>query len=148
VLGILAANENKEKPNMRPLPPIIITELDLERLGRVLESHEGSSVERLDEELARARVVPKEAISPNVVTMNSQVTFQDCATGAKRTIQLVYPGAAAPGEGKVSILSPMGSALLGMQVGQVIEWKTPSGSFEVRVLEVPYQPEAAGDYAL
>lgn len=133
---------------MHVLPEILLTDLDSERLDRVISSHSGACVDYLDEETARAQVVPQKSIPPDVVTMNSEVTYEDCYSGVQRTIRIVYPGAADSDLGRVSVLSPVGCALLGMRVGQITTWHTPRGRSEVRVVAVPYQPEAAGDFGL
>ncbi len=101
-------------------PHITITSLDLRRLHQLI----------------------------TVVTMNSIVTFEDIASGYKRTVRLVYPEHADSSWDRVSILSPLGSALLGLRVGQEFDWILPQGKRRVRILEVPYQPEASGDFSL
>src|SRR5690606_34400563 len=97
---------------------------------------------------ARARVVPQDQIEGDIVTMNSEVVYEDLTTGVQRTVRLVYPEDADIERGWVSVLAPLGSALLGMRVGQEIAWKMPSGTRRVRVVSVPYQPEANSDYGL
>ena len=83
---------------------------------------------------------------PHIVTMNSTVSFEDESNGEKLTLTLVYP-AAAGAPGTVSILAPVGSALLGLSRDQQIDWPTPDGRHRrLRVLEIGYQPEAAGHY--
>lgn len=131
---------------------IIVTQLDLQRLGAVLEAsgpvHEDAA-DRLHDELVRARVVAPDTVPPDVVTMNSRVCFEDESVGVKREITLVYPPAADAAARRVSILSPLGCALLGLRVGQAIEWPLPNGRRKrYRVLAVPYQPEASGHFHL
>ena len=84
----------------------------------------------------------------DVVTMNSEVVYEDSATGNQRVVRLVYPKDANASAGRVSVLAPVGAALLGLHVGQEIEWAVPGGIKRIRVAEVRYQPEAAGDLAL
>ncbi len=133
-------------------PEITITEADLERLGALLVSlgpAGGDAVDRLDEELARAHVVAPRAVEPDVVTMNSRVRYLEEREGVTREITLVYPAAADIGAARVSVLAPVGSALLGLRVGQSIDWPMRDGRRKrYRVLAVPYQPEAAGHFHL
>ncbi len=133
---------------MSSKPPIVISSLDLERIEALLERMppvEAVKYAALRAELDRAAVVEPADVSPDLVTMNSVVTFEDEGTGDELTISLVYPsGAGAPGT--VSILAPVGSALLGLTKGQEIDWPTPDGrQRRLRVLEIEYQPEASGD---
>jgi regulator of nucleoside diphosphate kinase len=131
-----------------PKPPILLSSLDLKRLEALLDKMSPAEAERHDalaSELARAEVVEPTAMPANVVTMNSRVTFEDDATGEATTVTLVYPSAAGA-TGTVSILAPVGSALLGLAKGQHIDWPTPDGhERRLRVLDISYQPEAAGD---
>jgi regulator of nucleoside diphosphate kinase len=128
------------------LPPIYLTQADMERLLELVDAYPGHRFEKLEEELVRAQVVPREQIPADVVTMHSRVVFEDEGTGERREITLVYPGSADIGAGKVSVLTPVGTALLGLRVGQSMELELPGGGKRrYRVAEVPYQPEAAGD---
>lgn len=133
---------------MAQTPTIYLTQDDLDRLLDLLEAYAagagGRRFERLEAELARARVVPPGQIPRDVVTMNSRVVFENEETGERREITLVYPKDANIDSGKVSILVPVGTALLGLRVGQSIDWTLPSGQkYRYRVIAVPYQPEAA-----
>jgi regulator of nucleoside diphosphate kinase len=133
---------------MSSKPPIVISSLDLDRIEALLERMppvEAVHYEALRGELDRADVVEPTAIPADVVTMNSVVTFQDEDSSDEMTITLVYPsGAGVPGT--VSIFAPVGSALIGLRVGQHIEWPTPDGRRrQLRVLDIDYQPEASGD---
>lgn len=132
-------------PVARHAQPIIITDTDLARLRPVLDTAPPAAAEALEEELTRATVVPQHQVPDDVVTMNSIVDYEDVATGERRQVRLVYPKDADAGAGKVSVLAPIGAALLGLRVGQEIEWPTPGRTRRVRVLAVRYQPEAAGD---
>lgn len=135
---------------MRPQNPnqIIVTDRDLERLLTMLDHHGGPAAESLEAELDRAVVVPKHEVPADVVTMNSLVTYEDCGSGAQRTVRLVFPSEADAGSGRISVLAPIGAALLGLTVGQDIEWALPSGRKRIRVVGVDYQPEAMGDLHL
>lgn len=130
-------------------PAIYLTQNDLDRLLDLVEAYStgsgGRRFEQLESELVRAVVVPRDQIPRDVVTMNSRVVFENETTGERREIQLVYPREANIDAGKISILVPVGSALLGLRVGQSIDWQLPSGEkHRYRVVDVPYQPEAAG----
>lgn len=136
---------------MATLPDIIVTTLDHERLTRVLaglpEAHAVRGL--LEGELDRAEVVEPDEVPADLVTMNSRVTVEDVATGDRHTVTLVYPGAADFEAGRLSILAPVGAALLGLRAGQAIDWPMPNGRRkEVRVVRVEWQPEAAGELSL
>src|SRR5690606_17278595 len=126
-------------------PEITITALDLKRLGTLLDLVDDSpaaALDRLDDELARAKVVEAGAMPPDVVTMNSRVRFEDSDGGRVREITLVYPDGADAESGRVSVLAPIGSALLGLRVGQSIELPSPGGRRKrYSILEITYQPE-------
>lgn len=93
-------------------------------------------------ELERAIVVPPSTVPANVVTMHSRVRYLDEASGERREIQVVYPGEADLAQGKVSVFAPVGAALLGLAVGQAIEWDFPGGARRrLRVEEIVSQPE-------
>lgn len=129
-------------------PPITITNQDLRRLSQIVTTYESDTTEQLDIELSRAEVVSEREVARDVVTMNSDVVYEDSATGAQRQVRIVYPKDANADRGWVSVLAPLGSALLGLRVGQAIDWKLPSGTRQLRVVDVPYQPEANGDFTL
>lgn len=133
---------------MSKAPEIIVTTQDFERLQRLVASTGSSAAERLDAELARARLVAQTDVPADVVTMNSDVTYEDAASGERRTVRLVYPHDAEAARGWVSVLAPVGSALLGLRQGQTIAWPLPRGTRQLRVLAVPYQPESHGHFTL
>jgi regulator of nucleoside diphosphate kinase len=129
-------------------PPIVLSSRDLSRLEQLLES---PALKRLPAamalagELERATVCPPEAVPADVVTMNSVVTCVDESSGESHRVVLVYPRDADMAADKVSVLAPVGSALLGLAVGHSIRWPAPGGRFlRMRVTSVDYQPEAAG----
>ena len=131
---------------MADLPQIYLTQDDVDRLFRLIEAQPAKQFEKLESELVRANVVPREAIPKDVVTMNSRVVFENETTGERREITLVYPGSANIDAGKISVLVPIGTALLGLRVGQTIDWELPGGEMQrYRIVEVPFQPEAAGE---
>jgi regulator of nucleoside diphosphate kinase len=127
---------------------IIITDVDMQRLQPVLEQNDSAASDTLDTELRRAHVVDQRAVPADVVTMNSELVYEDCDTGVRRTVKIVYPSKADASKGHISVLAPIGSALLGLRVGQRIEWEVPTGRKRVRVVELRYQPEASGDFEL
>lgn len=133
------------------LPPsLIISSRDLARLEALLDSpvlsRHPAALALLDE-LNRAEVLPPEQVPADVVTMHSRVECEDIATGEDHILTLVYPNEADVERGRVSILAPVGSALLGLSVGQTIDWPVTGGrTLKLRVRSVRYQPEAAGDF--
>lgn len=133
---------------------IYITDSDKKRLkqlirdARVFGSEHEIYIEKLEGELSRGKVVKSKEIPKDVITMNSKVRFKDLVTREEMIYSLVFPDSADPDQNKISILAPIGTALLGYKVGDVIEWKVPAGLRKLKVLEVLYQPEAAGDYHL
>lgn len=132
---------------MADLPHIYLTQDNMDRLLTLVDAYPGKRFEKLEAELLRANVVPREEIPGDVVTMNSRVIFENEATGEHREVTLVYPGSADIDAGKISILVPMGTALLGLRVGQSIDWELPGGQKQrYRIAALPYQPEAAGEH--
>jgi len=130
-------------------PTITINELDAERLDRLLEQAAFANTaiaQVLNDELDRADIVPPVDIPPHVVTMNSRVRFRDLRSGEEHTRTLVYPASLNDSSEQLSVMAPMGAALLGMHVGNSITWTLPSGSVEIEVLALEYQPEAAGEF--
>ncbi|MBL8250960.1 MAG: nucleoside diphosphate kinase regulator [Candidatus Competibacter sp.] len=127
-------------------PPIILSSQDLERLERLLETvspEHAPGLDALRRELDRAEVVEPDAIPPEVITMNSTARFLDEASGREFELTLVYPDDTHMTHGTVSVFAPVGSALLGLSVGQSIEWSLTGGrKMILRVLAVSYQPEA------
>ena len=132
---------------------LILTEHDFDRLNHLTESRfyrfsHGTLVDDLKRELQRGQVVPASQVQPRIITMNSRVRLTDLQTEEKETYTLVYPDDANINEGKLSVLAPLGTAMLGARVGQVIEVRAPVGLRRLKVDRILYQPEAAGDYHL
>jgi regulator of nucleoside diphosphate kinase len=133
---------------------IYITEFDLKRLlelvqvGITFKGKDGEYLQRLEQELDRAHVVETTAILHDVITMNSRVRLLDLYTGEERLCALVFPSDANIELNKISVLAPIGTAMLGYRVGDVIEWEVPAGLKRLRIDEILYQPEAAGHYHL
>lgn len=127
---------------------IYITEPELQRLRDLVEQHaqgrDGAAAERLGAELDRAIVVPPERLPADVATIDSRVTFEDERSGAVREVVIVYPRAANASAGRISVLAPIGAALIGLRNGDVIDWPLPDGRWaEIRILSVS-QPSGAG----
>ncbi|OQA23647.1 MAG: Regulator of nucleoside diphosphate kinase [Chloroflexi bacterium ADurb.Bin360] len=133
---------------------IHITEFDRRRLAELLdELHRTGYTNRealqdLEGELSRAVVVAPQDVPPDVITMNSQARLYDLDAEEELVFTLVFPEDANLAEDKVSVLAPIGMAMLGYRVGDVFEWQVPAGISRLKVLEILYQPEAAGDYHL
>jgi regulator of nucleoside diphosphate kinase len=116
----------------KELPPITLSGIDFERLDRLAAAAADTfprTAEFLSREVARATIVPSTFILPGLVTMGAQVEFRDDATDQVRTVALAYPNEADLAAGKISVLSPVGAALIGLSVGQSIEWQTPTGGW-------------------
>ena len=133
---------------------IWITTFDLERLSSLIDgvratgSQKKAYLDQLEKELERAKVVAPEKIPDDVITMNSTVSVRDLESGEETTYTLVFPGEARIEENRISVLSAIGTALIGYRVGDVIEWKVPSGMKRLKVEGILYQPEASGRYDL
>jgi regulator of nucleoside diphosphate kinase len=134
---------------------VSLTEQDYNRLKHLLAQLTRQSrgmqveVETLEEILELARVVKADQVPQSVVTMNSRVLFEDVRTGEEGTVTIVYPGDADPSSGKISVLSPVGTALLGESEGKDVELPLPHGQTRrIKIVDVLYQPEAQGDFAL
>jgi regulator of nucleoside diphosphate kinase len=136
------------EPSARTL---LITDDDLQRLSdliqeaRFREPRGSAYLERLEGELAAAHVVASSAIAPDVVTMNSTVHLLDLDTEERIIFSLVYPEEADVDNSKVSVLAPIGTAVLGYRAGDTLSWQVPDGVRRLKVIEVLYQPEASGD---
>lgn len=121
---------------MSSRPSLIVAAEDRERLLRLV-LHSGSEIsEKLEAELDRAQVVPLAEVPTDVVVMDSELEYEDASTGRRRQVQLVYPNDADAATGKISVLAPLGCALLGLRIGQEIEWDMPGGARSLRVVTV------------
>jgi regulator of nucleoside diphosphate kinase len=140
----------KKNGAVAEMPPPTVTTLDRMRLGTLVDRYDHDAlVERryldsLLQELERAQSIEPEDVPPDVVTMNSTVRLRDEATGEVEDYTLTYPERANIAENRISVLAPMGTALLGARVGEVIEFEAPAGKERFRVEEILYQPEAVG----
>ena len=134
--------------------PIRVTVFDLERLKKLLRDAQHTSyrkstyLTKLQTELDRAKVVKPEKVPSDVVTMKSRVCLVDLDTGKEEVYTVVFPEDANAGKGKISVLAPIGTAMLGYEVGDVFEWEVPAGKRRWKIKQILYQPEAAGDYNL
>lgn len=133
---------------------IYITEPDYNRLSALIEkTREGNGVDRqylnkLEAELDRAEIVDAKDIPANVITMRSTIRLKDLVSGEENTYSLVFPTEADFSQGKISVLAPIGTAILGYKSGDTIEWTVPSGLRKLKVDKIVYQPEAAGHFDL
>lgn len=128
---------------------ILITEKDYLRIKHTLSFQSSEEYENLELELDRARIISDKDVPPNLVTMNSKVQFLNVQENREMVVTIVYPSEANFSEGKISVLASLGSALIGLQVGQEINWMFPDGKTRtLRILSVIYQPEANGHWHL
>jgi regulator of nucleoside diphosphate kinase len=133
---------------------IYITKFDMDRLLELIDGvrstpkYNRANVDLLEKELCNAKIVDSVDVPNDVITMNSEVNITDVESGEQMTYTLVFPAEANIAENKLSILVPLGMALIGYRKGDVIEWPVPSGVRKIRVNKIIYQPEAAGHYNL
>jgi regulator of nucleoside diphosphate kinase len=128
---------------------IYITEADHDKLRRLIAGRRGSGADadhlrELEDELERAEILDNnQTIPPDVITMNSEVRLMDMDSGEIKVYRLVFPPQART-DNALSVLAPIGTGILGYRVGDVIEWRVPRGVRRLKVLDVLFQPEAAG----
>ncbi|MCO5105609.1 MAG: nucleoside diphosphate kinase regulator [Burkholderiaceae bacterium] len=135
--------------NRTALAPRVITELDHVRIDRLLSRAQRAGDDTLHELLDDADVVSPRQVPADVVTMYTQVRVEDPRDGTQRKLAVCYPEDAEPGAGFVSVLSPIGTALLGRRRGETVAWTTPNGGLQtLRIVELLFQPEASGDFTL
>ncbi len=130
---------------------IYITDNDMKRLRELImetDNRDKKYLRELEDELDKGEVVNSRNIPNNSITMNSKVRLRDINTQKEMICWLVFPDDSNADQGKISILAPIGTALLGYKIGDIIEWKVPAGLTKLKVEEILYQPEAAGDYQL
>lgn len=135
---------------MNKSPNIIVSSTDFQRLNSLIQSErttDSPDLKALQDELSRATIVDSPSIPSTVVTMNSTVRFVIEPTGKEFELTLVYPKDLDDHADKISVLAPVGSALLGLSVGQQIVWPLPGGrTVTVRIVDVVYQPERSGKF--
>ena len=133
---------------------IYITDSDIKRLSELIKvarefgKEDEIYLRDLEEELNRGKVVESKAIPENIITMNSKIRIRNLDTNEEMIFQLVFPEDADSSQEKISILAPIGTAVIGYKVDDIIEWKIPAGLARLKIEEILYQPEAAGDYHL
>jgi len=131
---------------------IYIAENDLRRLHAMMSqggkamSKDQPYLQSLEQELARATIVPSDKIPRDIITMHSQMRLQDLNTKENMTYTLTFPDEADAATNKISVLAPIGTALIGCKVGDTITWKVPAGIRRLKVMAIIYQPEAAGKF--
>jgi regulator of nucleoside diphosphate kinase len=133
---------------------IFITEFDIERLEELMDGakrtylRDVDDFNKLEEELEKFKIVDSREIPHDVVTLNSRVRLRDLDTDREMVVTLVFPRSANLAEGRLSVASPIGTAILGYAAGDVIEWQVRTGTKRIRIEEILYQPEAAGNFHL
>lgn len=133
---------------------IYLTDFDAKRLKDLLMGGLGINpmdqmhVRELKKEIDRGHIVPAKEIPHDIITMNTKAKIKDLMTGEEMVYTLVYPKDADINTGKISVLAPVGTALLGFRVGDTIEWNIRDTVRKLKVEEILYQPEAKGDFHL
>lgn len=133
---------------------IIVNRLDYVRIQKqISEARQNKTIdateaEKLLKELNSATVLDPHEIPGDVITMNSVVRISFVDSGKQQEFKIVYPHESNFKEKKVSIFSPIATALIGFRVGDLIEWMVPAGLTKIRIDEIVYQPEAAGDFTV
>lgn len=133
---------------------IYITNMDLKRLKTLIEDamekEPGAKeyLRRLDDELNQAEICEQQHIPKDAITMNSKIRLRDLTSNEDLIYTLVYPGHSNLELGRISVLAPIGTAMIGCRVGDTIEWPVPGGLRRLQVEEIVYQPEASGDFQL
>ena len=127
-----------------------ITEYDMQRLRKIIgdvrkwDRRDREYLDYLEKELDDAVLVPSDQMPVDFVTLNTRMRVRDLDSNDEESIQLVFPSDANFREGKISILTPVGTALIGYRAGDTVEWRIPSGTRRLRIEEIIYQPEAEG----
>lgn len=133
---------------------VTLTKNDYTRIYKAITDAKNSKTinsneaEKLLSELSKAEIVPSEKIDKDVVTMNSEVKLFFENTQKEQSFKIVYPQDANLKENKISIFSPIATALIGYKIGEEIEWIVPGGMTKIKIVDLIYQPEAAGDFDL
>ncbi len=133
---------------------VTLTKNDYTRIYKAITDAKNSKTinsneaEKLLSELSKAEIVPSEKIDKDVVTMNSEVKLFFENTQKEQSFKIVYPQDANLKENKISIFSPIATALIGYRIGDEIEWIVPGGMTKIKIVDLIYQPEAAGDFDL
>lgn len=131
---------------------LCVTDFDRLRLKELIAvakefgGHDRKDLASLAAELEKAEVVSSKVVGADVVTMNTRVVLRDLSTSEEMTYVLVFPRDANIDEGAISVLAPVGTAILGYAKGDVVEWPVPDGLRRIRIEDILYQPEASGDF--
>ena len=132
---------------------IYVSEFDFDRLYGLVESadpniRDKTHLMQLKEELEQGEVLEPTEIPDDVITMNSKFRLQDLDSKESSDYTLVFPHQADFSKNRISILAPIGVALIGCRVGDTVAWKTQAGQKRFKIMKILYQPEAAGDFHL
>lgn len=133
---------------------VTLTKNDYTRIYKAITDAKNSKTinsneaEKLLSEISKAEIVPSEKIDKDVVTMNSEVKLFFENTQKEQSFKIVYPQDANLKENKISIFSPIATALIGYKISDEIEWIVPGGMTKIKIVDLIYQPEAAGDFDL
>lgn len=133
---------------------IKITNLDYIRLSKLVESAKNKqnielkNINTLFNEIRRAEKIDSKKISPKIITMNSVVKILNEETKNQIIIKVVYPEEADFKKGFISILSPLGTALLGYEIGDKVFFNAPKGKVKITIQDIKYQPESEGNYSV
>ena len=128
---------------------ILMTVKDAARIKHALSTHPIDNAEDLELEIDRAKIIADNEVPADLVTMNSQLKYINLTDNKESIVMIVYPQDANAAEGKISVLAPLGSALIGLRVNQEINWMFPDGKIKrLKILDVLYQPEMNGDWHL
>ena len=131
---------------------IFITAQDHQRLEHLLAEvgpsnrRDRNDLKALEEELRRAQIVDPRKVPGNIVTMNTRLRMRDLEDNSEMEVTLVFPEEANIDQGRLSVISPIGTAVLGYPEGATITWEVPAGKRRIRIEKILYQPEAAGDF--
>lgn len=132
---------------------LVFSDYDVERLEEILDGYRFAAAKRgtmaaLAEELSKGNVVPAGKVPADVVTLNSRIVLHDLDKEMRMEVTLVLPAAANFVEGRLSVASPIGTAVLGYAEGDIIEWQVQSGVKRIQIEKLLYQPERSGDFHL
>ncbi|MEO7400964.1 MAG: GreA/GreB family elongation factor [Polaromonas sp.] len=125
----------------------VLTELDHIRISNLLKHPGMAFAAELEAVIDNAELISSYQVPPGLVTMNSQVLIADAQTGEERRLTLCYPPDADPVTGFVSVLSPVGTGLLGLAEGEIAQWAAPNGAkASAKIVKVLFQPEESGEF--
>ena len=132
---------------LSPLPVRVLTELDHVRISNLLKHPGMAFAADLEAVIDNAELISSYQVRPGLVTMNSQVLIADVQTGTERKLTLCYPPDADAATGFVSVLSPVGTGLLGLSEGEIAHWDAPNGTeASAKIVKILFQPEESGEF--